>query len=54
MLARVQDGDPAKADESTKSRVAQMLEVQRGQNYYMNYHASLKQKSDIKVYQNRF
>jgi peptidyl-prolyl cis-trans isomerase D len=54
MLARVQDGDPAKADGSTKSRVAQMLEVQRGQNYYMNYHAGLKQKSDIKVYQNRF
>jgi len=52
-LARVVDGDVAKADAQTLERARRMLTTQRGSGYYASYRAGLKQKADIEIYKDR-
>ena len=52
-VTRLKEGDPATADAALKTKVRQLLTARRGPDYYANYRAGLKQKADIKVYQDR-
>jgi len=52
-VTQVRDGDPAKADATTKAKARSMLAAQRGNGYYADYRAGLKKKADIKIHQER-
>jgi len=52
-LTRVTDADPGKVDAATRDKASKLLAAQRGNGYYTAYRASLRQKADIKVYQDR-
>ncbi len=52
-VSRVVDGDPAKADAAIKDKAKRLLETRRGPDYYANYSARLKQKAEIKIFQDR-
>ena len=52
-LTQVIEADPAKVDAVTRDMARQLLAAQRGSGYYSAYRGGLKQKADIKVYQDR-
>ena len=52
-LKRVLEGRPEKADSALRERARRLLLSRRGIEYYALYRAGLRQKVDIKIYQDR-
>jgi peptidyl-prolyl cis-trans isomerase D len=49
-VLRVREIDPAKADAALKEKARRLLAARRGADYYANYRAGLRKKSEIKIY----
>jgi hypothetical protein len=52
-VTRVVEGDRAKVDAATREKAQRALAAQRGAGYYSSYRAGLKQKANVKIYQER-
>ena len=52
-VSKVKEGDPGTADTATKERARTFLGARRGSDYFGNYRARLKQKADVKIYQEK-
>jgi len=52
-VMRVVDADPAKVDSAIREKAKRLLAAHAGPDSYANYSARLKQKADIKIYEER-
>ncbi len=49
-LTRVEDGDPARADEAARRQARQLLSERRGREYFTAYRAALRRQADVKIF----